>query len=103
MKTRFNLGVPTDTLHLHRVAHQTCMLRDMHIRQTEQTGKALGLHKADGTNGKGRGCSHGKRQSRRGVHFVLNSCPLPHKNANFDTMRIEVSVFILHTPAVKRS
>ena len=27
----------------------------------------------------------------------------PYKNANIDTMRIEVSVFILHTPAVKRS
>jgi hypothetical protein len=26
-----------------------------------------------------------------------------HKNANFDTMCIEVSVFILHTPAVKMS
>jgi hypothetical protein len=48
MKTRFNLGVPTDTLHLHRVAHQICMLRDMHIRQTEQTERGEGVHTANG-------------------------------------------------------
>ena len=32
-----------------------------------------------------------------------SSCSLPYKDGNFDTMRIEVAVFILHTAAVKRS
>ena len=58
-----------------------------------------------GTNRKRRGCAQSKRNKREQgyrVHFVLNSCPSPYKNANFDTIRIGVSVFYLNTTAAKK-
>ena len=44
------------------------------------------------------GCAQSKRNKReRGyrVHFVSNSCPSPYKNANFDTLAINISVLVL--------
>ncbi|MFA6338059.1 MAG: hypothetical protein WCX26_04995, partial [Saccharofermentanales bacterium] len=52
-----------------------------------------------------KGCAQSKRNKREQgyrVHFVLNSCPSPYKNANFDTIRIGVSVFYLNTTAAKK-
>ena len=53
-------------------------------------------------------CSHSKREHQGGalgkrnkreqchqVHFVSNSCPSPYKNANIDTVSVNISVLIL--------